>query len=43
MDEYAAAVRAPDFPADAVWVNSPPIRLAELRGKFIILDFWTFG
>lgn len=25
-----------------VWLNSPPLRLADLRGKVIVIDFWTF-
>ena len=24
------------------WINSGPIHLAELRGKIVLLDFWTF-
>ena len=43
MDQYAAAVRAPEFPTDLDWVNSRPLRLADLRGKAVILDFWTAG
>lgn len=43
MNPYAGAVRAPEFPPDLVWVNSPPVRLEALRGKIVILDFWTFG
>ncbi len=43
MHPYAGAVRAPDFPAGLTWVNSPPLSLRELRGKFVILDFWTYG
>ena len=43
MNPYAAAVRAPEFPGGLDWVNSPPVRMADLRGKIVILDFWTAG
>jgi hypothetical protein len=43
MDPYASAVRAPEFPEGLTWVNSDPIRLGDLLGKVVILDFWTFG
>ncbi|GIW03751.1 MAG: hypothetical protein KatS3mg059_0371 [Thermomicrobiales bacterium] len=39
---FAGTVRAPDFPAGLDWLNSPPLSLARLRGKLVILDFWTF-
>jgi len=40
----AATVRAPDFPPGLDWVNtSRPLALAELRGRLVLLDFWTFG
>ena len=40
---YAAAVRAPDFPANLQWYNTErPLTLADLRGKIVILDFWTY-
>lgn len=25
------------------WLNSPPLSAAELRGKVVLIDFWTFG
>ncbi len=35
---------APSFPAGLDWVNSDrPITLEELRGKVVLLDFWTYG
>src|SRR5580658_2905819 len=25
------------------WLNSPPMKLSELRGQVVVLHFWTFG
>jgi thiol-disulfide isomerase/thioredoxin len=36
-------VRAPEFPAGLEWLNTErPLTLAALRGKVVILDFWTY-
>ena len=35
---------APDFPDDLQWLNTDrPLSLRELRGKLVLLDFWTYG
>lgn len=38
------APAAPEFTSrEAVdWINSPPLRLADLRGHVVLLDVWTF-
>ena len=36
-------IRAPEFPHDVDWLNTEqPITLSNLRGKIVILDFWTY-
>lgn len=38
-------VRAPDFSEIFDWINTGGRRLtlADLRGKIVLLDFWTYG
>jgi cytochrome c biogenesis protein CcdA/thiol-disulfide isomerase/thioredoxin len=38
-DEGAAA----ELVGGQAWINSPPLRIADLRGKVVLVDFWTFG
>src|SRR4051812_19916372 len=34
---------APEFPQDVPWLNtSKPLKKADLKGKFVMLDFWTY-
>ncbi len=41
MDENRAA--APEFPAGAEWINTErPLTMRELRGRVVLLDFWTY-
>src|SRR5215212_11014693 len=43
MPEYEGKVNAPDFPAGIEWLNTDrPLSLRELRGKVVVLDFWTY-
>lgn len=33
---------APEL-TNEVWINSMPLRLADLRGKVVLVEFWTYG
>src|SRR5437764_4377807 len=32
----------PSFDGATAWLNSPPLTPAGLRGKVVLVDFWTF-
>ncbi len=34
---------APDFAGISHWLNSPPLTIAGLRGKVVLIDFWTYS
>ena len=43
MPEYEGKVNAPDFPEGMEWLNTDrPLSLRQLRGKVVLLDFWTY-
>ncbi|HJS67577.1 MAG TPA: redoxin domain-containing protein [Nitrospiraceae bacterium] len=33
---------APDI-TNEVWLNGAPLRMADLKGKVVMVEFWTFG
>ncbi len=33
---------APEF-ANDTWINSEPLRLKDLKGKVVLVEFWTYG
>jgi hypothetical protein len=41
------ALLQPGMPAPDIgggpWINSEPLSLAGLRGRVILIDFWTYG
>ena len=40
---FAGKTNAPEFPPGMEWVNTDrPISMQELRGKIVVLDFWTY-
>jgi cytochrome c biogenesis protein CcdA/thiol-disulfide isomerase/thioredoxin len=38
-----AAYSAPEFKNIAAWINSDPLTMASLRGKVVLVDFWTYS
>lgn len=43
--DFAGDQPAPAFPTGLDWINTEgkPLTLEELRGKVVLLDFWTYG
>lgn len=39
----ASQQSAPDFTGINNWFNSKPLSMADLRGKVVLVDFWTYG
>lgn len=35
--------KAPDFQAATAWINSKPLKLADLRGGVVVVHFYTYG
>ena len=42
-NRFAGRVRAPDLKGGLGWLNTDhPLSLAELKGRIVLLDFWTY-
>ena len=38
-----AKTKAPEFDGAKGWINTDkPVTLAQLKGKIVLLDFWTY-
>ncbi len=33
----------PEFSGIQTWLNSPPLKQSDLRGKVVLIDFWTYS
>jgi len=43
VTDFEGRVNAPDFPEGLEWLNTErPLTLRGLRGKVVLLDFWTY-
>ena len=40
LDDFGAA---PEFQAIEGWINSGPLTMESLRGKVVVIDFWTYS
>ncbi len=41
---YKGNIHAPEFPKGLEWINTPrPLTIEGLRGKVVLLEFWTHG
>jgi peroxiredoxin len=34
---------APEFAKITAWINSEPVKVADLKGKVVVIHFWTHG
>lgn len=40
---FQGRIHAPEFREGLTWFNTPrPLRMQELRGRLVLLDFWTY-
>jgi len=41
--ELAVEGRAPSLDGAVEWLNTPPLTIEKLRGKVVLVDFWTYS
>lgn len=43
QENVSENVKAPELTGLVQWMNSPPLTLSQLKGKVVLLDFWTYS
>ncbi|HEU5047022.1 MAG TPA: cytochrome c biogenesis protein DipZ [Rickettsiales bacterium] len=43
VDALSSPYEAPEIAGITDWLNSPPLTLASLKGKVVLVDFWTYS
>jgi thiol-disulfide isomerase/thioredoxin len=43
LSAWADAGGTPSLDGATAWINSPPLSIAGLRGKVVLVDFWTYS
>lgn len=43
VGQAVAPAPAPEFAGIERWFNSPPLTMAGLKGKVVLVEFWTYG
>ncbi|HEY0665534.1 MAG TPA: cytochrome c biogenesis protein DipZ [Gallionella sp.] len=43
QNELVTPSAAPEFAGIEAWLNSPPLAMQSLRGKVVLVDFWTYS
>lgn len=40
---FALSYKAPEISGIKQWINSEPLKVANLKGKVVLIDFWTYS
>lgn len=43
QDGLAVPYAAPEIGGNTNWINSSPLTLSQLKGKVVLIDFWTYS
>jgi len=41
-DPFPQKIAIPEFSGGITWLNTKPLTKADLKGKFVLFDFWTY-